>query len=642
MKLTLDKSTHLLIGILVIIMTVIILTVSSQLYNVAFEEEKARLTETVKSQARLIESVAAFDQKYSYKDVNGGAEQATLKQIRQAHENYQGFGKTGEFTLAKQVDKQIVFLLNHRNEPLKEMPQLPKQILMGSNLAIPMQKALAGESGTIIDKDYRGAIVLAAYEPVAVLDYGIVAKIDLDEIRAPFIRAMVLSFIIGLILIILGSIAFRRITNPLIKEIKAQKDKFLTLLDSTGEAIYGLDPEGNATFINPAALEVLGYSSDEELLGKNLHDLLHHSYKDKTPYPAKQCHINRAFENHNEVYVDWEVFWRKDGTPVPVSYHANPTFENGVCTGTVVSFTDITEKLKAEEEHRLAATVFDNIDESIIVTDENAIILSVNRAFTRLTGYTEEEVVGKNPSLLKSGQQDQAFYEEMWKELIEQDYWQGEIWNRNKDGETLPLWEVISAVKNEQGETTHYVSAFSDISSLKNNEKRLEFLAHHDPLTKLPNRLLFNARFELSLQHAQRIGNMIGILFIDLDDFKPVNDNFGHDAGDLLLKEVANRLICCVRQQDTVSRLGGDEFGILLIDLQNQDEISPLANHILEELNRPFDIHDSQQKISCSIGISLYPFDGIEMDVLLNLADSAMYKAKQTGKNQIVHTQDMS
>ena len=284
---------------------------------------------------------------------------------------------------------------------------------------------------------------------------------------------------------------------------------------------------------------------------------------------------------------------------------------------------------RALSELRLSARVFDESGEAIAVTDTRGNFVSVNRAFTEVTGYKADEVLGKNPRILQSGRHNQAFYASMWKHMAEAGSWQGEVWNRRKSGEIYPEWLNISAVRNPAGEITHYVAIFSDITERKAAQARIEYLAHHDPLTGLPNRSLLRERLEQEIGRARRNENKIGILFLDLDRFKTVNDSLGHAAGDRLLREVASRLRANVRDSDIVCRQGGDEFSIALPDLRNATDAAHTARQIIQSLNEPVDLHDQVVHTSSSIGIALFPDDGTTTSALLKAADMAMYHAKE-------------
>ncbi|MCW8918815.1 MAG: diguanylate cyclase [Gammaproteobacteria bacterium] len=281
----------------------------------------------------------------------------------------------------------------------------------------------------------------------------------------------------------------------------------------------------------------------------------------------------------------------------------------------------------------LAERIIDSSLEGIMVTDAAGIIASVNPAFTRLTGYSEAEVVGKNPSLLSSGRHDQPFYQAMWQRISEQGNWQGEVWNRRKNGEIFPELLTITAIHDDAGAISHYASLFSDISRLKEDEEQIRSLAYYDPLTNLPNRRLFKDRLSMALAHAHRSGGRLAVLFIDLDRFKQINDTLGHGVGDLLLQEIATRLHNAVREDDTVARMGGDEFIVLLSEVTEVASVTACARRIITAMAQPIAAGAEELLVSCSIGISLYPDDGTDCETVVRHADEAMYRAKEEGRN---------
>ena len=284
---------------------------------------------------------------------------------------------------------------------------------------------------------------------------------------------------------------------------------------------------------------------------------------------------------------------------------------------------------------KLSAQVFENSGEAIIVTDGAGAILSANRAFSEVTGYDAAEVLGKNPSVLKSGRHAEDFYRQMWAELNADGQWQGEIWNRRKNGEVYPEWLNISAVRDRAGRVSHYIGIFSDITERKTDQARIEFLAHHDSLTGLPNRVLLLERLERDIVRARREGGLVAVLYLDLDNFKRINDSLGHAAGDRLLRVVAERLRGCVREIDTVCRQGGDEFIVILGDLATAEMAAQVAGKMLRVLDEPVDIGSQRLQATTSIGIAVFPADGRSATTLLKNADTAMYYAKEGGRNAL-------
>ncbi len=290
------------------------------------------------------------------------------------------------------------------------------------------------------------------------------------------------------------------------------------------------------------------------------------------------------------------------------------------------------QRMQQEKELMLAAGVFRDTQEGIIVTDARGRILRVNEAFTRITGYNQEEVIGRTPKLLRSSQYDKDFYKTIWLELKASGVWQGEIWSRRKNGELYPEWLNISAVQDEHGNPAQYICIFSDFTEKKLSEDRIYHLAHYDILTQLPNRALLHERLGQAVVHAQRHEKPTAILFVDLDYFKRINDTLGHAVGDQLLQVIAQRLLDCVRRGDTVARQGGDEFIIVLHDLQDENDAAVVAEHILAQVAKPVQLENHEVVISASIGISLYPVDAADASSLLKNADTAMYRAKELGR----------
>jgi diguanylate cyclase (GGDEF)-like protein/PAS domain S-box-containing protein len=293
----------------------------------------------------------------------------------------------------------------------------------------------------------------------------------------------------------------------------------------------------------------------------------------------------------------------------------------------------VTEKKHSERKLRQAASIFENTIEGVIITDAQCNILSVNPAFTSITGYEEDEVRGKNPRVLSSGRQDRTFYERMWGTLSTYGYWQGEIWNRRKSGETYAEWLTISAIKDGDGTLKNYIAVFADITSSKKVHDEFEFLAHHDSLTKLPNRLLFNARLEHSLSRVLRTGSLLAVLMVDLDGFKFINDTLGHQIGDYVLEAVAGRLAASIRNEDTIARLGGDEFVVLLEDLVTEEDALEIAGKLITEISQPIALEHGETSLTASIGIAFSSREDKNPRAILSNADAAMYAAKNAGKN---------
>ena len=294
---------------------------------------------------------------------------------------------------------------------------------------------------------------------------------------------------------------------------------------------------------------------------------------------------------------------------------------------------DISERKKTEEQIQLAARVFENTIEAIMVTDPDGVIQMVNPAFSTITGYSAEEALGRKPSLFKSGRQGPEFYEQMWDELLKNGFWRGELWNRRKSGQIFSEWLTITAIRDANNQIRNFVAVFHDITEIKQTQEQIQHMAYHDALTGLPNRLMLNDRLAISIARAQRNGNLVAILFMDLDRFKNINDTLGHTVGDLLLREVARRLSASVRAGDTVSRQGGDEFIVILPDLSGTHQAVSTAERIIAAVARPYHLRGHELFISCSIGVTFFPQDAPDADTLIKNADMAMYRAKDTGRN---------
>jgi diguanylate cyclase (GGDEF)-like protein/PAS domain S-box-containing protein len=294
---------------------------------------------------------------------------------------------------------------------------------------------------------------------------------------------------------------------------------------------------------------------------------------------------------------------------------------------------EISERVKAEAELKLAASVFHNTMDGVMITDTAGCILSVNPSFSAITGFSAEESVGRGPNLLRSEHHKADFYRELWAVLLRDGHWEGEIWNRRKNGEAYLEWLSIVMVAGDDGQPVRYVGVFNDITELRKKDEHIRHLAFHDPLTGLPNRALLLDRLEHALVFAQRESEQLGVMFIDLDRFKHINDTLGHDIGDGLLQEVARRLSHCLRQSDTVARMGGDEFVILLEHVDEPEIYAGLAKKIIASLCAPMTIGDHTLQVGASIGIACFPEDGADAVTLMKHADAAMYAAKAGGRS---------
>ncbi|HQR61109.1 MAG TPA: EAL domain-containing protein [Methylophilaceae bacterium] len=325
---------------------------------------------------------------------------------------------------------------------------------------------------------------------------------------------------------------------------------------------------------------------------------------------------------------------RRDGEWRWLQFRSRPRrLDQGKIIWDGVAF-DITERKLVEDKLHLAARVFSEAHEGIIITDTAGVIVDVNPTFCNITGYSRDEVIGKNPNLLNSGKQTAEFFASLWDALNRGGYWQGELWNRKKNGELFAERLTISVLRDEQGAVVHYLGLFSDITQTKQQQQTLELMAHYDVLTRLPNRVLFADRFAQAIAHGRREETLLAVCYLDLDGFKHINDTLGHEAGDRLLVEVANRIKATLRQEDTVSRLGGDEFALLLGDIGTLDQGEQALARIIQAVAQPHLLDGQEVSISASIGVTIFPLDDADPDTLLRHADQAMYQAKLDGRNR--------
>ncbi|MET0102230.1 MAG: EAL domain-containing protein [Sedimenticola sp.] len=399
------------------------------------------------------------------------------------------------------------------------------------------------------------------------------------------------------------------------------------ILDKAGEGIITTDSRGVIETFNHAAQEIFGYT-ESEAVGSSVGMLMPAVYRSQHD---EQIRSHQQAPNPHLVGLTREVAGqRKSGETFPLEITVTELADQDGHKY-VALMRDVSDRKKAEEELRLAAQVMDSSLEAIVITDANEIIRAVNPAFTEITGYSQQEVIGSKPSMLASGRHDKRFFKEMWHAIDTHGKWQGEIWDRRKSGEVYPKWLSIISIKNDRGEVSHYVGIASDITELKQSEERLEHLAHYDPLTELPNRMLFQDRLTHAIAQCHRNNSQLALLFVDLDRFKSVNDSFGHEVGDRLLVAVAERLQRCVREGDTIARLGGDEFVVIISNLPDPSDAVRVAEHLVGTLREPFYIQRNECFIGSSIGIAIYPDDGDDSETLSRNADTAMYRAKMQG-----------
>ncbi|MFO8142482.1 MAG: diguanylate cyclase, partial [Marinobacter sp.] len=395
---------------------------------------------------------------------------------------------------------------------------------------------------------------------------------------------------------------------------------------ATRNMVLILDAEGRIEWVNRAFENHTGYLL-ETVVSQQSGDLLYGPDTNTETVLRIQNHLRRG-----EMFEEDLLNYTADGTPYWVHTYCMPVeASEDVEPGFVVIQTNISDRKHSERGLRIAASVFDRSHEAIVISDHCNRIIDVNPSFSKITGYTREEVLGLNPSILSSGRHSRDYYRSMWNAIETADHWRGEVWNRRKNGEEYAELLSISRVhQNEPGNYFH-VAAFTDITALKNHAKELDRAANYDDLTGLPNRQLLEERLRSARQHADRQKHEISICYLDLDGFKSINDELGHDVGDRALRTIAERLTRTLRSGDTVARIGGDEFVLLL---QSEDSAS-VYQRILTTVNAPLTVGDTTLSITASLGVTLYPEDDTDAEGLIRHADEAMYAAKEKGRNQV-------
>ena len=417
--------------------------------------------------------------------------------------------------------------------------------------------------------------------------------------------------------------------------LHVSEERHRLLADNASDVIWTMDFTGRLTYVSPSVQRLRGYSVAEVMQQSIDQSFMPASAKIAREGLAQLIEARQVHEQMIDFRAELEQLCKGGGTvwtEVTVTGIRNAAGEFVSLLGVT---RDISERRRAEVDLRIAAIAFESQD-GMFVTDDKTTILRVNRALTQIIGYTAEELIGKTPRLFQSGRQDAVFYAALWASIEQTGAWSGEIWNKRKNGGVYPQQVTITAVKGPDGQVTHFVATLHDITARKRLEQEVEQLAFFDPLTRLPNRRLFTDRFSQALARAKREQSRMALMFIDLDKFKPINDEYGHEAGDFVLQEVARRIESCLRSSDSAARVGGDEFLVLLQDIQTSGDALGVAEKICAELARPLN-HPQQLplQVSSSIGIAIYPEHGNTEQDLMRLGDSAMYRAKNEGGNMV-------
>ncbi|MGQ0709187.1 MAG: EAL domain-containing protein [Rhodoferax sp.] len=431
----------------------------------------------------------------------------------------------------------------------------------------------------------------------------------------------------------LASIAIER--SRVAQRLRASEEHFRLLTESVDDVVWRMDADQFFTYISPADERLRGYPADE-VLGHHLFDFLTEAGQRTVRQVALQRQQVRSADiAANTLSFELEQKCRDGGTVWTEVRSTAERDAQGCITGYHGITRDISAQRHARSQLQLAASVFTHAQEGILITAPDGTILDVNAAFSQICGYPREELLGRNPRLLKSGRQEEGFYRTMFAQLSLHDHWHGELWNRRKDGSLYAQLQTTSAVRDGQGQLTHYVALVVDITALKQQQDRLEHIAHFDALTHLPNRVLLADRMQQGMAHALRRRQPLAVVFLDLDGFKSVNDQYGHGVGDELLVALASRMRAALRDGDTLARLGGDEFVAVLVDLPDVAASVPLLQRLLQAAGEPVNTGRHVLQVSASLGVSFYPQDQeVDADQLLRQADWAMYQAKVGGKNR--------
>jgi diguanylate cyclase (GGDEF)-like protein/PAS domain S-box-containing protein len=449
--------------------------------------------------------------------------------------------------------------------------------------------------------------------------------------------------LLALLLGVAASYAFSRWSNRLFTayhddiRTKAQAIAdsaalFRAVFDNAAVGIAQLQPDGRVLQVNQCYCSLLGYTAAEFLQPDfNARQLIPAEDQAANQQQMQQLLSGQADDYHLDKH-----YQRKDGSLVWANLAVHLVRDGaGAPQYVIAAAIDITERKNAEGQLRLAASVFTHAREGIMITEVDGTIVNVNDSFTRITGYSREEALGQNPSLLSSGLQNENYYADMWRGIEEKGHWYGELWNRRKNGEIYAEMQTVSVVRDKQGHARYYVALFSDVTLAKEHQRQLEHIAHFDALTNLPNRVLLADRLTQAMLQSQRRGQLLAVVYLDLDGFKGINDTWGHDVGDLVLLGVATRMKGALREGDTLARIGGDEFVAVLVDLPDTAACQPLLGRLLGAAAEPTTVDGQRLQVSASLGVTFFPQpEEMDADQLQRQADQAMYQAKLAGKNR--------
>ncbi|MBN2894278.1 MAG: bacteriohemerythrin [Campylobacterales bacterium] len=508
--------------------------------------------------------------------------------------------------------------------PLAQIPDWPQKHAAGEHIVIQDVAALpeGGLKEILRSQQIQSLVSFPIFEQATCKGF-----VGFDAVKTHHIFSEYEITLLKLFSALLANVADRRRTEAaLIHERIFLK----TLIQSIPDLVWMKDPEGVYLICNRRFEDFFG-AKEAQIVGKTDEDFVEPALAD-----FFRAHDRTVMHSGSPSVNEEEIPFAVDGHKETLHTTKVPVYDsNGTLLGVLGVGRDITELKKAQERLRLAASVFSHTREAILITSADNRIIDANEAVERITGYTRDELIGKNPKILGSGQNSPSFYQEMWHKLSTEGYWNGEIWNRRKSGETYVELMTITAVKDDHDQLLRYVALFSDITPMKEQQKRLEYIAHHDALTGLPNRVLLLDRLQQAMVRTHRNRSTLAVAYLDLDGFKEINDTHGHDSGDTMLRIIADRMTQTLREEDTIARLGGDEFVVVLLDFDTHDDCVPLLNRLLHAASEVISLNGIAMRVTASLGVTFFdPEDVINADQLLRQADQAMYQAKLLGKNR--------
>lgn len=605
------------------------------LYQTYISQTAERLSETAKSNSRLIDAFADYEFKHSEalhsKPPNF---ELTLSLIKSAHEQLK-FGQSGEFTLAKKKGKQIVFLMRNRLSGMDIPDPVAFDLL---EKAEPMRKALSGNSGWMIGKDYRGVEVMAAFEPVEKLNLGIVAKIDMQEIRSPFIKAAAVMIALAIVISITALGIFYWISRQISEKFEDSTQQFNRLAKFSRDVIYRMSiPDGRYEYINSASIELFGLTPEEFYKSpKKIQDLIHpdwHAYFADQWQRLLQGNIPPTYE-YQIITPAGETKWIGQSNVLVTNNKGKPIAIEGIVKD-ITQQKQYTKALMREKE--IAQSYLDIAGTMMLALDMNGNISLLNQKACEVLGWHEQDALGKNwvenflPKQVK--EEVSAVFKQILSGKVERvEFHKNSI--ITKEGEERIIAWHNRLLRDHDGQTIiGILCSGEDITQQKIQEDKITHQAHFDSLTNLPNRFLSLDRLTQLINEAKREHDHVAVLFIDLDDFKKVNDTLGHETGDELLIQASAKLLREIRAGDTVGRLGGDEFLLLLGGIKSPTDAQLVATSMLENFREPFRINNREMILTTSIGIAIYPEDGNDASQLLRNSDLAMYHSKERGRN---------